>query len=279
MARTSLMTWIFLSPAAMRMTSNSSFSSAPAAAASPPPAAGAAATATGAAAVTPNSSSNALRKSLSSRTVMFLNVVEQLFGGCHRRVSPVALLGLGLGLGLGSSAGRLGVRPRPRRRLVVGGRGLGLASRRDFVGGGVSALLARCRLGGRLVGRRRASPRGDPLVDERLDAVGEVAGERLEQARPPSPAAPGTHRRSGRAARRATAARPAPRCRRRLEHLAAEQPALHDERRVVLGRSRAAPSPRRRRRRARTRWRRAPRAARPRRRAPRRPSPGGRACS
>src|SRR5713101_174085 len=69
--RTSLMTWIFLSPAAVRMTSNSSFSSA--AAASPPPAGAAAPTATGAAAVTPNSSSNALRKSFSSRTVMFLN--------------------------------------------------------------------------------------------------------------------------------------------------------------------------------------------------------------
>jgi large subunit ribosomal protein L7/L12 len=41
-ARTSLMTWIFLSPAASRMTSNSSFSSAASAPAAPPPAAGAA---------------------------------------------------------------------------------------------------------------------------------------------------------------------------------------------------------------------------------------------
>ena len=49
--RTSLMTWIFLSPAASRMTSNSSFSSASSAAA-PPPRRAAAATATGAAALT-----------------------------------------------------------------------------------------------------------------------------------------------------------------------------------------------------------------------------------
>src|SRR5215813_8010531 len=51
-ARTSLMTWIFFSPAASRMTSNSSFSSSGSAAAWPPPAPGAAAIATGAAAVT-----------------------------------------------------------------------------------------------------------------------------------------------------------------------------------------------------------------------------------
>src|SRR5690606_26772174 len=56
--RTSLMTWIFLSPAASRTTSNSSFSSS--AGAAPPPAPGAAATtaAAGAAASTSNFSSN-----------------------------------------------------------------------------------------------------------------------------------------------------------------------------------------------------------------------------
>src|SRR5581483_6746229 len=68
--RTSLMTWIFLSPAAARMTSNSSFSSAAAACSPPPPPPGPGP----AAAVTPNSSSKAFRKSLSSRTVMFLKM-------------------------------------------------------------------------------------------------------------------------------------------------------------------------------------------------------------
>src|SRR5690606_32868284 len=72
-ARISLMTWIFLSPAASRMTSNSSCSSA---AASPPPpaAAGAAATAaTGAAALTSKVSSNCFTNSESSRRVISLN--------------------------------------------------------------------------------------------------------------------------------------------------------------------------------------------------------------
>src|SRR6201987_3130206 len=72
--RTSLMTWIFLSPAASRMTSNSSCSSA--CSASPPPApAGAAtpATATGAAALTSNVSSKAFTNSDSSRRVISLN--------------------------------------------------------------------------------------------------------------------------------------------------------------------------------------------------------------
>ncbi|EAV42913.1 ribosomal protein L7/L12 [Stappia aggregata IAM 12614] len=65
-ARTSLMTLIFLSPAEARITSNSVFSSA--AAASPPPAA-TAATATGAAAETPHFSSRSLLSSAASITV------------------------------------------------------------------------------------------------------------------------------------------------------------------------------------------------------------------
>ena len=57
--RTSLITWIFLSPAASRMTSTSSLPSSSTGPASPPPAAGAAAAAaTGAAAVTPKVVSN-----------------------------------------------------------------------------------------------------------------------------------------------------------------------------------------------------------------------------
>src|SRR5690349_4678217 len=72
--RTSLMTWIFLSPAASRMTSNSSCSSASSAAAAPPwpPAAGTA-TAAGAAALTSNVSSDCFTKSESSSRVISLN--------------------------------------------------------------------------------------------------------------------------------------------------------------------------------------------------------------
>src|SRR6201996_5728627 len=69
--RTSLMTWIFLSPAASRTTSNSSCSSASSTAAPPPPAA--AATATGAAALTSKVSSNDFTNSDSSRRVISLN--------------------------------------------------------------------------------------------------------------------------------------------------------------------------------------------------------------
>ena len=69
-ARTTLITWIFFSPAAVRTTSNAVCSSA----AAPSPAAGApgmAATATGAAAVTPHASSSAFFNSTSSSTVIF----------------------------------------------------------------------------------------------------------------------------------------------------------------------------------------------------------------
>src|ERR1019366_576083 len=67
--RTSLITWIFFSPAPSKMTSNSSCSSS-AGAASPPPAGAVAATAIGAAAVTPNFSSNSFSSSLNSSTVI-----------------------------------------------------------------------------------------------------------------------------------------------------------------------------------------------------------------
>src|SRR5271165_3971006 len=66
-ARTSLMTSIFLSPIAARMTVNSVFSSTGAAAAAPP--AGAAATATAAAAETPHLASSSFASSAASRTV------------------------------------------------------------------------------------------------------------------------------------------------------------------------------------------------------------------
>src|SRR6478609_2010288 len=64
-ARTSLITLIFLSPASVRTTVNSVFSAAGAA----PAAAGAAAAATGAAAETPHFSSRSLARSAASRTV------------------------------------------------------------------------------------------------------------------------------------------------------------------------------------------------------------------
>src|SRR5439155_6637883 len=70
-ARTTLITWIFLSPAPVSTTSKAVFSSA--AGAPSPPAAGAppgAATATGAAAVTPHSSSSEFLSSTSSSTVI-----------------------------------------------------------------------------------------------------------------------------------------------------------------------------------------------------------------
>src|SRR3954464_409748 len=71
-ARTTLMTWIFLSPAAVRTTSKAVCSSSPppSAAAAPPAAGAAAATAV---ADTPNSSSSALMRSLSSSTEMPLS--------------------------------------------------------------------------------------------------------------------------------------------------------------------------------------------------------------
>ena len=73
-ARTTLITWIFLSPAAVRTTSKESFSSAAPASPPPPPAGAAAATATGAAAVTPHSSSIAFFSSTSSSTVILPSV-------------------------------------------------------------------------------------------------------------------------------------------------------------------------------------------------------------
>src|SRR6202162_2237124 len=73
-SRTTLMTPIFLSPAASRITSNSLCSSAASAGAPAPAAPGAAATATGAAAVTSKVSSNAFTKSESSSRVISLNV-------------------------------------------------------------------------------------------------------------------------------------------------------------------------------------------------------------
>src|SRR5882724_2212032 len=91
MARTSLITLIFLSPAAISMTVNSVFSTAAGAAAAP----GAAAIATGAAADTPHFSSSSLESSAASRTVSF----ESSSTKCWRfAISQFPILGLTLSI-------------------------------------------------------------------------------------------------------------------------------------------------------------------------------------
>src|SRR4051812_9845686 len=102
--RTSLMTWIFLSPALSRMTSNSSCSAAASSAPPPPPAAGAAATATGAAAVTSKVSSNCFTKSDSSRRVISLNASSRSEVDSLAMVSPWWSVGAGRGV-RGASVG------------------------------------------------------------------------------------------------------------------------------------------------------------------------------
>src|SRR3954469_23410814 len=138
-ARTTLIAWIFLSPALISTTSKDDFSSA--AAPSPPPPAGApaAATAIGAAAVTPHSSSSLFFSSTRSRTDMpprsctslsvsvlaillfllwfgrsLLGLCRRLFGllflGCF--LFLLRLLGRFLGLCRRFLGGRLGLRDR-----------------------------------------------------------------------------------------------------------------------------------------------------------------------
>src|SRR5512132_2686968 len=110
-ARTSLMTWIFFSPAASSTTSNSSCSSTTGASTAAPPLP-AAATATGAAAVTPKVSSNCFTNSESSSSVISLNASSRssvlsfaMVGG------PLFLLGrrVGVGAGVGCDRGGGGV--------------------------------------------------------------------------------------------------------------------------------------------------------------------------
>src|SRR5918994_2120898 len=95
-ARTTLMTWIFLSPADWSTTSNSVCSSSAAAPAPSPaaaPAAGAAATAV---AETPKRSSSAFTSSESSRTVMFsiVSINSSLFTAISRPPELIACLRL-----------------------------------------------------------------------------------------------------------------------------------------------------------------------------------------
>src|SRR3954468_23085149 len=102
--RTSLMTWIFLSPALSRMTSNSSCSAAASSAPPPSPAAAPAATATGAAAVTSKVSSNCFTKSDSSRRVISLNASSRSEVDSLAMVSPWWSVGAGRGV-RGASVG------------------------------------------------------------------------------------------------------------------------------------------------------------------------------
>src|SRR6266480_4854735 len=134
-ARTSLMTWIFLSPAAVRTTSNSSFSSSGSAATAAGPAGPA--TATGAAAVTPNLSSSCRSSSDSSRTVM------PPIASSNSCVFAISYL---LNL-VEASGGLLGFGARRRRGVRCGGGFCG----DGFRGGGVCGRYGGClgRLGGR----------------------------------------------------------------------------------------------------------------------------------
>ncbi len=233
------MTWIFLSPAPVRTTSNSVFSSSPPPASPPPPAAGAAATATGAAAVTPKRSSNVLQQLAQLQHRQLCDAVEDLVlgqGPCHL-VAFLSLLSISVVVRSdGSAIRRRRPRgPRPRRRpalrtlrprrcrlgcrrlrrsvgLGLGGRCLGLGGhvgrggvRYGHVGRGQSRLAGRPR---RLAPRgHRPSPRAGRTGRRRSCGAGPGAG------RPAGPAAPGAPRRTGPGARRATAGRPALRAR------------------------------------------------------------------
>src|SRR3954453_17489488 len=100
--RTSLMTWIFLSPALSRMTSNSSCSAAASAPPPSPPAGGAAAPATGAAAGTSEVSSNCFTKSDSSSSVISLNASSSSVVDSLAMISPSGSVGAGRGVRGGS---------------------------------------------------------------------------------------------------------------------------------------------------------------------------------
>src|SRR5690606_15217480 len=157
-ARTSLMTLIFLSPAASRMTSKESFSSPPAASPPAPPAAGAAATATGAAAVTPKVSSNCFTNSESSMRVISLNASSS------SSVLSFAMVALPFSSGPSSGAEGTGFQVvyvglfRQVPGSGLGGcRSLGVFGRCRCLGGvlGSGGFLGCCRCflsGGRLTG-------------------------------------------------------------------------------------------------------------------------------
>src|SRR5450755_2926964 len=198
--RTSLMTWIFLSPAASSVTLNSSFSSGASATAAPPPAAGAA-TATGAAALTSNVSSNCFTNSDSSRRVISLNAssrssvlsfaivlippstwrlsVSSMALG-HQNLRVLLVSGSALAAALGRGVGRVGRAGRLRRGLgatllgPLGPQGLGELGdlRRQCVehrgGAGHRRRHGAGQLGEQNVARLQVRQLGDLVGRERL---------------------------------------------------------------------------------------------------------------
>src|SRR6201996_8995737 len=152
--RTSLMTWIFLSPAASRTTSNSSCSSAASASAAPAPAGAATpATATGAAALTSNVSSKAFTNSDSSRRVISLNASSR--SALLSFAMIVSLRSLVLSLCLGVARFRAGL-----------GRGAGL----DL---GAQRVCEQRHLRGQRVERRRR------VRHRRLHRAGQLGQQHL----------------------------------------------------------------------------------------------------
>src|SRR5215470_11907528 len=165
--RTSLMTWIFLSPAASRMTSNSSCSSACSASPAPAPAAaGPAATATGAAAFTSNVSSNCFTNSESSSRVISLNASRRSSVLIFAMVVYSSFLQF-LACGVGSAF-------VARRVLRVGGAGLGCAG---FWGAGFRSAA----FGGRALGAQRLGELGQ-LHRQRVERRGRAGQRRLHGA-------------------------------------------------------------------------------------------------
>src|SRR5205814_3740053 len=114
-SRTTLMTWIFFSPAAPRMTSNSVFSSVAAPPAAPAPAPGIAATATGAAADTPHFSCSSLESWAASSSVS-LSSCSAICSTVDIDQSPLSL-SIELGMGTRAVATPMPRRNPPRRPI------------------------------------------------------------------------------------------------------------------------------------------------------------------
>ena len=198
----------------------------------------AAATATGAAAVTPNFSSKSLSSSLSSSTVMLGDAVEDLFLGGHDQLSSVGVSAAAATVSVRSAASA--ARPvssaePPRLGCVVGG---GLGGPGCLVGAsGAGSLGGSGGLGDSGAGSAALASMSA------LQPVGEVAGQRLEQAGEllTIGAAMAPARRASSSSRGATSASAlassAPR------HLVAEHAALDHQVAGWCGRSRAGPWP------------------------------------
>src|SRR5690242_9396474 len=171
-SRTTLMTWIFLSPAASRTTLNSSFSSSTGAAA--PPAAGAAAAATGAAAVTSKVSSNFFTNSESSIRVMSLKASSSSSVDSFAMVAFLPRTTPGTG-----RAGLVGGGPGRARGSGFGVRGLdrgdGLLRAGAALGG--TLVLQGLREAGDLRGRGVEQAGG--LREVALHRAGELAEQHL----------------------------------------------------------------------------------------------------